>query len=503
MLTRIDRREFMQQSMVAVAAFAASPASVFARGRESSQSSLKTVAEIDKAAIRKFASNVRGQVVAPGDPGYESACRDLIGNMPDKPGLIVRSGGSDDTVAVVNFARDQELPLAIISGGHGLRLARGGVLIDLSGMKRIEVDIPQRVAKVQAGVKLGEFDKATCAHGLAAVLGECPSVGISGFALGGGLGRLMGQFGSLCDNLLSAEIITADGRLVRTSATENPDLFWAIRGGSGNFGVVNSFCFRLHPVGSVLAGTLRYPIAKAPAILRLFREYMSAAPDSLDALIEIGSSVLQYAPDAQEPTVVINVCCGGDLHRAEETLRPLRKFGPPIADSIRPMPYVEAQALGGNLSGVLRYATSKYSGHFKTGFVRQLSDAAIEAVVAHCEKPPSSAWSVAFDHYLHGKICRIPTEAMAFSLRQPGYSFRLTSFQEADQPDRANAWVNTLREALKPFSGGRIYLNYITDEGREGVRAAFATNYARLANLKKRYDPTNFFRLNPNVEPAE
>jgi FAD binding domain/Berberine and berberine like len=494
MLTRIDRREFMKQSVVATAAFAASPASIYERGRESS--------EIDKAAIRKFASHVRGQVIAPDDPGYASACQELIGNRPQKPGIIVRSAGSNDIADVVNFARDHELPLAIRCGGHGLRLARGGVLIDLSGMKRIEVDVAQRVAKVQAGVKLGEFDKATCAHGLAAVLGECPSVGISGFALGGGLGRLMGQFGSLCDNLLSAEIITSDGRLVRASATENPDLFWAIRGGSGNFGIVTSFCFRLHPVGSVLAGMLQYPIANAPAILRFFREYMSTAPDSLDALIEIGSSVLQYAPDAQEPIVVINVCCGDDLHRAEETLRPLRKFGPPIVDTIRPMPYVEAQALGGNLSGTLRYATAKYSGYFKTGFVTQLSDAAIEAVVAHCEKPPSSAWSVAFDHYLHGKICRIPTDAMAFSLRQPGYSFRLTSFQEGDQPDRSSAWVKTLHEALKPFSAGRIYLNYITDEGTEGVRAAFATNYARLTNLKKRYDPTNFFQLNPNVEPA-
>ena len=503
MPARIDRREFMKQSVVAAAAFAASPASSFERGRESSQAYAKTVAEIDKAAIRKFASNVRGQLIMPGDPGYVSACRDWIGNMPERPGLIVRSAGSDDTVAVVNFARDQELPLAIRSGGHRLRLARGGVLIDLSGMKRIAVDIPQRVATVQTGVKLGEFDKATCAHGLAAVLGECPSVGISGFALGGGLGRLMGQFGSLCDNLLSAEIITADGVLVRASATENPDLFWAIRGGSGNFGVATSFCFRLHPVGSVLAGTLRYPITNAPAILRFFREYMSAAPSSLDALIEIGSSVLQYAPDAQEPIVLINVCCDGDPHRAEVTLRPLRKFGSPIADTIRPMPYVEAQALGGNLSGVLRPATPKYSGYFKTGFVTHLSDAAIEAVVAHCEKPPSSAWSVAFDHYLHGKICRIPMDAMAFSLRQPGYSFRLTSFQEADQPDRSGAWVNTLHEALKPFSGGRIYLGYITNEGIEGVRAAFAKNYARLTSLKKRYDPTNFFRLNPNVEPAQ
>lgn len=486
----IDRREFMHKGVAAAAVLAASPLS-----------SLKAVTEIDKAAIRKFASTVRGQVIAPGEPDYESVCLALIGSRPEKPGLIVRSAGSDDTVAVVNFARDHKLPLAIRCGGHGLRLALGGVLFDMSGMNGIEVDVPQRVAKLQAGVKLGELDKATCAHGLATVLGECPAVGVSGFALGGGLGRLMGQFGSLCDNLLSAEIITADGRLVQASATENPDLFWAIRGGGGNFGVATSFRFRLHPVGSVLAGTLRYPIGTVPKILRLFREFMSAAPDSLDALIAIGN-VLQYAPDAQEPIVAINVCCGGDLQRAEETLRPLRKFGPPVADTVRRMPYVEAQALGANRSGVSRYLTAKYSVHHKTGFVTQLSDSAINTVAAHCEEPLSPAWSIAFDHHLHGEICRIPTDAMAFSLRQPGYVFRLLSFQEVDQTDRSSAWVSTLHEALKPFSGGRLYLNYLTDEGTEGVQAAFATNYVRLANLKKKYDPTNFFRLNPNVEPA-
>jgi Berberine and berberine like len=229
---------------------------------------------------------------------------------------------------------------------------------------------------------------------------------------------------------------------------------------------------------------------------------MSAAPDSLVALIEIGSSVLQYAPDAQEPTFVINICCGGDLRAAEETVRPLRKFGPPMADTIRPMPYLAAQGLGGDLSGLLSHATPHYARYFKTGFVTQLGEAVIDAVVAHCEKPPSSLWSVSFDHYLHGAICRIPMNEMAFSLRQPGYSFRLTSFQEVGQPDASSAWVNSLDGALEPFSGGRIYLNYITGATQESVRAAFATNYAHLANLKKKYDPTNFFRLNPNVEPA-
>ena len=329
------------------------------------------------------------------------------------------------------------------------------------------------------------LDKATCAHGLAAVLGECPSVGVSGYTLGGGLGRLMGQYGSLCDNVLSAEIITADGKVLEVSATQSPDLFWGIRGGGGNFGIATSFRLQLHPVGEVLAGELRYPISRARALLRFFQEYMSAAPDSLDALIEIGSGVLQYAPDMQEPTVVINVCCGGDARHAEETLRPLRKFGPPMLDTIRPMSYLDAQGLHDS-SGVLSHTTThRYARYFKTGFVTQLGEAVIDAVVAHCEKPPSSLWSVGFDHYLHGAICRIPMNEMAFSLRQPGYSFRLTSLQEVGQPEMSSAWVNSLHGALEPFSGGRIYLNYVYDQAPESVRAAFATNYAQLATLKK------------------
>jgi hypothetical protein len=494
---RIDRREFMKQGVIAAAGFGVSPTRIFEHGQQPSRAALKTVAEIDKAAIRKLASHIRGQMIAPADPGYTSACQDWMGNLPQKPGLVVRSAGTYDIVTAANFARDHELPLAVRSGGHGLRSTDGGILLDLSGMKKIEVMGPERVANVQAGVKLAELDKATGAHGLATVLGECPSVGISGFALGGGLGRLMGQHGSLCDNLLSAEIITADGKVLQASATQNPDLFWGIRGGAGNFGIATSFRLQLHPVGEVLAGELRYPISRARPLLRFFQEYMSAAPDSLDALIEIGSGVLQYAPDAQEPTVVINICCGGDLRAAEETVRPLRKFGPSMADTIRPMSYLAAQGLGGDLSAWLRHATPDYAGYFKTGFVTQLADDAINAVIAHCEKPPSSSWSVAFDHYLHGAICRIPTNEKAFSLRQPGYSFRLLSFQEVGQPDTSSAWVKSLHGALKPFSGGRIYLNYITDAAQESIRAAFATNYAHLANLKEEVRPNELLPAEP------
>ena len=500
---RIDRREFIKQSAIATAVFSASPASLFGAGQESVRVGLKTVAEIDKAAIRKFASRLRGQALLASDRGYESACRDWTGQIPQRPGLVVRCTGTEDIVAAVKFARDQELAVAVRGGGHGLQSSEGGMLVNLSGMKKITVNASQRVARAQSGLTLTELDKATYTSGLAAVLGECPSVGISGFTLGGGLGRLMGEHGALCDNLLSAEVVTAEGRVLRASATENADLFWAIRGGGGNFGIATSFDYRLHPVGQVLSGMLRYPLSEARRILRFFRDYMLTAPDPLDALVEIGTGILQYAPDAQVPTVVVNVCCGGDLRAAEETLRPLRAFGPPTADTIRRRSYLDAQSLGADLTALLKHTTSRYSGYAKNGFVMRLADAAIDAIVAQCEKPPSTSWSIAFDHYLHGTICRVPESEMAFSLRQTGYSFRLVSFEEGLGPPEASvAWVKSLNGALEPFSGGRIYLNYLTDQGEQGVRSAFGANYPRLAALKKKYDPTNFFRLNPNIEPA-
>ena len=243
-------------------------------------------------------------------------------------------------------------------------------------------------------------------------------------------------------------------------------------------------------------------MSQAGAALRFFAGYMEEAPDELDALVEMGS-ILQYAPDIQVPAVVINVCCGGDLRAAEQTLRPLRAVGPPEVDTIRPMPYFEAQTLGADLTLLLHHLAPKYSRSAKNGFVTRLADGAVDAVVDHAQRPPSESWQIAFDHYLHGAICRVPETEMAFSLRQGGYSFRLVAFREGPGPaETAEAWVKSLHAALEPFSGGRMYLNYLTDQGEPGVRSAFGANYQRLAALKKRYDPTNFFHLNPNIAPG-
>ncbi len=496
----INRREFLKRGAVTGAVLPAMAALVLERSESSAAQAVRDVTPIDRAAARELAPRLRGQALLPGDELYASACSDWAGRVPVRPALAVRCVVPEDVAAAVNFARDHELPLAVRGGGHGLRSTEGCVLVNLSGMTKVSVDPAERVARAEAGLTLGDLDAATRPSGMAAVLGECPSVGMAGFTLGGGLGRLMGQHGSACDNLLSADIVTADGRILHLSAEENPDLFWGIRGGGGNFGIVTSFEHRLHPVGPVLAGVLQYPISEAKAVLSFFADFMKEAPDELDGLVEMGT-VLQYAPESQAPTVAINVCCCGDPRAAEKTLRPLRAFRPPAVDTIRPMSYFEAQTLGANQTLLLHHLTPEYSRASRNGFVTQLPDGAVDAVVAHVARPPSASWQIAFDHYLHGAVCRVPETAIAFSLRQSGYSFRVGAFQEGP-PEAITPWVKSLHDALQAFSGGRMYLNYLSDQGEPGVRSALGVNYGRLAALKKRYDPTNFFHLNPNIAPG-
>jgi FAD/FMN-containing dehydrogenase len=508
MSVRIDRREFLRRSAIvatAIPAFsrepiaAQSPAPLVRPGRETS----RTVAALDASRIRKLASQIRGRTLRPTDPGYRSACEFWDGRIFRRPGLVVRCASAEDIATSVKFARDEDLALAIRGGAHTRNSScEGGLLINLSDLNGISVDPRKRVASVRAGLLVGSVDRATSAHNLATILGECPSVGISGLTLGGGLGRLMGQHGALCDNLLETEIITADGVVRRVNAEENAELFWAIRGGGGNFGIASAFKFRLHPVGQVHAGMLRFRVSEAPAILRFLRDYIANAPDGLDAIVEIGSRLLTYAADAQTAIVVINVCFSGDPRDAEKVLRPLRSFRKPASDTVRPMSYLTAQALA-DVSPLIRHARSSFSGYTRSCFLPRLTDDVIDRIIAYSEKPPSPAWSISLDHFLHGEVCRVRENEMAFSLRQGGCSLRTTAFQPGGrQPDKTMAWVRGLNDSLEPFSGGRMYMNYLTDQGDAGVRAAFGDNYSRLAELKKKYDPANFFRFNQNIEPG-
>lgn len=503
MRKRMNRRSFLQQTAIAAPVLSALPRLLCGAADDNLPADQRTIEDLRPSTVQAFISGLRGQALRPDDTDYESSCRHWSGRIFKRPGLIVRCAGTADVIATVRFARDQGLDLAVRGGGHTRNSScEGGILINLSDMRQLKVDPQGRVALAQAGLRGDDVDRATARFGLATVIGECPTVGIAGLTLGGGLGRLMGQYGTLCDNLLSAEIVTANGEVQQTSASANPDLFWALRGGSGNFGVVTSFSYRLHPIGQVLAGMLRYPLSEAAAILPFFAEFMANAPDELDALIEIGSNVLQYAPDAQEPTVVINVCCAGDLAKAKRTLQPLRSFKRPALDSIRAMPYLKVQS-SGDVGPLLRHAPPQYTGYHQSGFLAQLNATVIDKIMARCENPPSGSWSIALDHFLHGVVCRVPEDECAFNLRQPGVCFRTTAFQRgAGSPEKAIAWVKGLNQSLQPHSGGKMYLNYLTDQGESGVRTSFGANYPRLVTLKKLYDPDNLFRLNPNIRPA-
>lgn len=499
MIYKTNRREFLRQSALAVTACAGTAPFLYGQTK-----SLRTVDEVKHANIQKFTGQVQGAVFHPGQPGFSSACQLWTGSMPKQPGLVVLCAGTEDIATTIKFACDQGLQLAVRGGGHTLNATcEGGVLINLSAMQGIEVDPTKRMARVQAGVLAGSLDQATAPFDMAALLGKCPTVGVSGLTLGGGLSRLMGQYGALCDTLLGAELVTADGSVVQVDAQTQKDLFWAIRGGSGNFGVVTSFTYQLVPVQQALVGMLRYPISQLRSVLEFFGPFMESAPDTLDALVEIGSGILQYAPDAQEPTMVINVCCDGDPIQAEKTLRPLRRFGNPTMDTIKPMSYFQAQELG-DVTGLLNHIRGRYKGSRRSGFVKQLRDEVIDRIVSHCESPSFPGWSVALDHYMHGEVCRKPGDSCAFSLRESGFNYRVAAFQEeTGPPDAAKTWVRSLTDALEPYSNGRIYLNYITDQGDAGVRKAFGTNYPRLVELKKKYDPDNVFHLNPNIKPLK
>lgn len=486
MTLRINRRQFLTRSALAFSA--------------SAISHRQTLAEVDSVAIRKFAAQIKGRTILPSDSLYESSIKFWDGRVLKRPRLVVRPANSGDVSTAIKFAREHQIPLAIRCGAHTRSSScDDGLLINLSDLKSISIDKSRSVARVDSGLLVGDVDRATAAYGLATVLGECPSVGISGLALGGGLGRLTGQYGSLCDNLISAEIVTSEGRVLTVNRNENPELFWAIRGGGGNFGVATKFEFQLHPAPRMLAGMLRYPMSQAKTVLHFFRDYMKTAPPELDALIEIGSRILQYAPDAQAPAVVINVSCGGDLEAARRALQPLRTFLKPATDSIRAMSYLEAQGLG-NVAPLIRHARSGFTGYNRSGFVADLTDRALNAILAHAINPPISAWSIALDHFMHGAVLRVPESDLAFSLRRPGCCIRATAFQRgAGTPEKAMTWARAVQADLQPMSGGRLYLNYLTDQGDAGVRAAYGSNYAELARLKRKYDPENLFRLNQNI----
>lgn len=446
------------------------------------------------SALERFVAGLRGDVVAPGHGNYDDV-RSVFNAMIDRrPGLIVRCAGAGDVIRAVDFARDRELLCAVRGGGHsiaGKSVCDGGVLIDLSTMKGIRVDPRRRRAHAQPGLRLGEFDRETQAFGLATTTGIVSDTGIAGLTLGGGIGWLNGRYGLACDNLLSADVVSVDGEFRTANAEENEDLFWGLRGGSGNFGVVTSFEYRLHPVGPVLGGSVAYPMRQAKEILRFYDDYSHAAPDELST----AAAFLPF-PDG-EPLVGINACYCGTLEEGERVLEPLRSFGSPVVDAIEAIPYVAMQSL---LDDAFPMGLGRQH-YWKSNFLRSpLSDEAIESLIA-CASMRPSPFTLVVLQQMHGAASRVDPADTAFPHRFAQYDMLLLSQWEAGgDADKSIRWARESSEAMRPFAQG-VYVNNLGEEGDEIVREAYGANYDRLVALKKEYDSRNFLRLNQNIPP--
>jgi hypothetical protein len=438
-------------------------------------------------------SGLRGTVVGPGDRGYDTARAVFNGMIDRRPLAVIRSVDASDVVRVITFARQRDIPLSVRGGGHGVAgnaVSDGAVMLDLSAMKAIQVNPDTGTARAEPGLTLGEFDRATQAFGLATTLGVMSSTGIGGLTLGGGLGWLNGRCGLACDNLISAEVATADGRLLRASSRENEDLFWGIRGGGGNFGIVTSFEYQLHPVDRVLAGGLSYPLNMAPRVLRFFDDFVKAAPDELSA-----AASLALTP-AGEPMVSITVCYCGPIVEGQRVLRPLRTFQAPVDDTIQPMPYPVLQSTpdAGFPSGRLHY--------WKSGWLGDVTDGAIETLMPFVTKMPSPASGIGLQQ-MHGVASRVAPSATAFPHRAEQYDFVILSqWSDRTDSDRNVQWTRAVFEAMRPHLEESVYVNNLGDEGPGRVQAAYGENYARLVGVKRIYDPDNLFRGNQNIDPS-
>jgi FAD binding domain/Berberine and berberine like len=446
------------------------------------------------SAVREdLGSGLRGEVIGPGDRSYDTGRAVFNGMVDRRPLAMIRPVDASEVVRCITVARRHDLPLSVRGGGHsvaGNAVRDGAVMLDLSAMKALRVDPETRRVRAEPGLTLGEFDRATQAFGLATTLGVVSTTGIAGLTLGGGLGWLNGRYGLACDNLISAEVATADGRLLRASAQENQDLFWSIRGGGGNFGVVTSLEYQLHPVSLVLAGVLSYPLELAPRVLRFYDDFAKAAPDELSTAASLGLT------PAGEPTVSIAICYCGPIDEGEQLLRPLRRFQSPVDDGIQPMPYAVLQSARDEGFPFGRHH------YWKSGWLREVTDGAIETLLRFLPQMPSSASSVGLQQ-LHGAASRVAPSATAFPHRAEQYDFLVMSqWSEASDSDRNLQWTRAVFEAMRPHLEQSVYVNNLGDEGQGRVRAAYGENYPRLAAVKRIYDPDNLFRANQNIDPS-
>ena len=453
--------------------------------------------ELADRALRGFAQRLSGRLLLRGDDGYDDARTIWNRTIDRRPALIARCAGAEDVVSAVRFAGEHDLLVSVRGGGHnvtGHAVCEGGLMIDLSPMKEARVDAERRRLAAGPGLTWGELDTATQRHGLATTGGIISSTGVAGLTLGGGHGWLMRRHGLACDNLAAVDLVTADGVRLRASADENPELFWGVRGGGGNFGIVTSFEFRLHPLGTILAGLLLHPLSRAREILRLYRDYAPGAPDELT----VGILITTWFDGT--PVIAIALCYSGTAETGERVVQPLRRLGSPMLDTVRPMNYGELQTMfdATNPPGAWYYKTGYLEGE------QFAEDRFIDVLLDHCDFPTPSPLSRIFIEHLGGAMGRVDATDTAFVHRAA--PFDLIVIAGGYRPDEAEKnvrWARSTSDAMRPFMSGAAYVNYLgPDATREAVQSAYGPAYARLVALKDRYDPRNVFRLNQNIRPA-
>lgn len=452
-------------------------------------------------AVRKLASKLQGEVVLPGNPGYESARIVWDGTTDYHPALIVHCANADDVRAAIAFAREQGTPLSVRSGGHSpaeYSSNDGGVVIDLSRMKAITIDPERRIARLEAGLTWNEVANALQPYGLALTSGDTGTVGVGGLLLGGGIGWMVRKYGMTIDHVQAVELVTADGEFLRASKNEHAELFWGLRGGGGNFGIATAFEVTLHPAGIVLGGAVFYELAEAESVLKEYARYALTAPDELTSMaLLMAAPPAPFIPPAKQgkPVVAIFLCYTGDLAEGQQVIAPLRKLGTVISDIISPIPYPVMFAFTEEASrtGLPQYVRSL--------FAHTLSDEVIQKIVAEASSVISMETMVQI-RILGGAMSRVAADATAFSHRDK-HAF-ISVFNTDWQPDNGEhlALAEQMWQVLKPYAEG-VYVNFLSDEGEQRVRDAYSVaTYARLVALKNQYDPTNVFRLNQNIRPA-
>jgi FAD/FMN-containing dehydrogenase len=462
----------------------------------------RAAATLDADAYDELASGFAGDLIRPGDPTYDEHRRIWNGAIDRHPALIARCRGVSDVVAAIAFGRETGQPVAVRGGGHsfpGLSVVDGGLVIDLGLMNEIRVDPEARIARAGPGVRLGELDRATQPYGLAVPAGIVTTTGLAGLTLGGGIGWQMRKYGLTIDQLLSVDLVTAGGELVRASATENADLFWGVRGGGGNFGIVTEFEFRLNPLGPiVLAGPIYWPMEDSARVLRFYRDWITDVPDELTTIVvhrKVPAVPLIPTEMHGKPVVSVTVCYAGPIEDGEKVVRPLREFGSPLLDLCAPKPFFELQSM---------FDTSLPPGYwyyFRACDVAELTDEVIDITAEHALrlKSPVTAFPI---FQLGGAVARVGNDETAFNSRRAGHTFNINATTVTSEGfDEEREWSRNFWSALAPYHTS-VYVNFLLDEGEERIRQAYGPEkYDRLKALKRKYDPDNFFRLNQNIRP--